>query len=591
MGYSLLCTHLRPWFLLTAPLCASLYKAIGLTLHDLEEHRYVGVMSILNASAILVSVASSSCFCCVPLLCRVSRRANTPEGPLYRWLVAHPQQQHETQQLFSSSENYWFLWNTLACTLDQLHRAAGGWSGACSLEVSSPGDAKALGFVDLSRESPSSTQLFVLAMVRTLGMHYIILPGEQVLNHFWAQKVLSEGTGADNTSTRSGGGGVGDSGGRNIDSSSSSSSSRCSSRTGSQGEQVGGRRAGVYMCDICHSPGCLPQRPPGLWWLLLPPLSSSKGDAALHHGENLGETKAAREGGKAGTAAGRNGGEGVGWATDAPGVQQQQKAAAYGGCLGDGLAPTISQLHLVLNMLLLIWPSKKTEEGREQVVAAGAAATAAAGPEAEATAGAGAHIPADQANKTSAGQRGGGVGIKETVAAAAVADSETTQGLDGKLGELLQYEYGAPCWGWLLLLVALLQQAPPEAKQQLMQQEAGEQLLQLLYRVLLDEHDMEEAVKEEAMVVLWDGSLEDILDQFVPEGVLTAQQISCPAHIGAVRVSVVQLVLMVLQSLLLVVDPWQVVLEHGLDFGAAMEMREGKGRNWWLVFMIIEPGM
>ena len=82
------------------------------------------------------------------------------------------------------------------------------------------------------------------------------------------------------------------------------------------------------------------------------------------------------------------------------------------------------------------------------------------------------------------------------------------------------------------------------------------------------------------------------LKELEPGGVLTAQQISCPAHIEAVGVSVVQLVMMVLQSLLLVVDPWQVVLEHGLDFGAAMELREGEGRAWWLLVLItVEPGM
>ena len=327
----------------------------------------------------------------------------------------------------------------------------------------------------------------------------------------------------------------------------------------------------VRVADHAKSPGVL-------WLMLQPPRrycmtdsqedanSSSKGqqqqqgNSQLLHATNSDNSSAAGKGAPFGTST----------ATEA---FDRALAAAEGSCLWshepecatgrERVAVALEQLQLLLQLLFIAWPST-VEPGGEKAAAAaaagearGRAAGAAPGGARAATAGAvpgaGATSATAAAGTATAGSAEDKVGMAGTAGGrggprgvAAAACQEPTKEL-----AILEYEHS--CWGLLLLLAALLEQAPAEAKQQLMQQPEGTLLLQLLYRVLLDQDKMEnEDRRDSAPLLLVDLPVVDVLS------VLGGH--SFPKDLSAAPpelFSVEQLVLMVLQGLLLVApDLW-----------------------------------
>jgi hypothetical protein len=151
-----------------------------------------------------------------------------------------------------------------------------------------------------------------------------------------------------------------------------------------------------------------------------------------------------------------------------------------------------------------------------------------------------------------------GVGGASASSAAAAAES--------KQSELPKYSLEEHFWDWLLVLAALLQQAPAETKQQLMK-EYGTLLLQLLYYMLLEHQTMGKRGVETAQVLLTVGNLGEVLKK-VDAGCVSW---------GADPMSVVQLVLMVLQSLVYVVDPGRLYQTEKLqEDGLGIIVRGGK---------------
>jgi hypothetical protein len=179
---------------------------------------------------------------------------------------------------------------------------------------------------------------------------------------------------------------------------------------------------------------------------------------------------------------------------------------------------SVAELQLMVNMLLLQWPQMRSPEA------------------------------------------GGRQGVGKGAPAAA-----------GSQPEVPRFSLEEQCWDGLLVLTALLQQAPVKAKQQLMK-DHGTLLLQLLYHVLLDHEAMGKRRMDTAQVLLTVDNLGEILKKV--DGSWERQN---SGLVTAERMSVVQLVLMVAQSLLFVVDSG---LEHQegtlLEDGVGIVVRGGK---------------
>ena len=347
----------------------------------------------------------------------------------------------------------------------------------------------------------------------------------------------------------------------------------------------------VMVADHAKSPGVL-------WLMLQPPRrcfmtnsqehansSSSKGPqqqqgkGQLLHASNSGNSSAAGNGASFATSQG----------SSSTATEALDRAPAAGeGCLGsheaecagageEGVAIALEQLQLLLQLLFIAWPST-TRGGKAAAGAAeprGRAAAGGATAGARATAGAapgkgGTSATAAAATERSAedkegmaGTAGGGRGGPRGIAAAAGRRGGQTSAPACRepTKEMAILEYEHSCWGLLLLLAALLQQAPAEAKQQLMRQEEGTLLLQLLYRVLLDQDKMDFCYEDRrgSAPLMLDLPLIDVLS------VLGGRSVSSNGPAAAPELlSVVQLVLMVLQGLLLVAtDPWGSEVKEG----------------------------
>jgi hypothetical protein len=137
-------------------------------------------------------------------------------------------------------------------------------------------------------------------------------------------------------------------------------------------------------------------------------------------------------------------------------------------------------------------------------------------------------------------------------------------------------------WGWLLLLVAMLQQAPASEKQQLLQRPAGRLLLQLLYRVLLDQEELDKGQEETPVLLVGLCSLGDILAGWQAAGGSSLGNTeeaegTAGMECAACGVKAGELVLMVLQALLLVGSPAEAASEDQLlEYGLALRLEDGK---------------
>ena len=221
---------------------------------------------------------------------------------------------------------------------------------------------------------------------------------------------------------------------------------------------------------------------------------------------------------------------------------------------------TLQQLQLVINMLLLLWP-KGTAAG-PAIAAAGEAASVASA----AAAGEG-YMP-QQAAAAAVGDGQWGTAAFRAAAAAAASSSKITPSAEG----LPHFASKESCTGTLLLLAAMLQQAPVEAKQQLMKEEEGNLLLQLLYWALQDQRDFmsERPVQVQTF-------LEGVLETVITRGMANLLEAAFAGVFShATLVSLLDLVLMVLQSLLFVGDPWEVDALMGREQLLGMNMWNGK---------------
>ena len=248
---------------------------------------------------------------------------------------------------------------------------------------------------------------------------------------------------------------------------------------------------------------------------------------------------------------------------------------------------TLEQLQLMINMMLLLWPRDLT--GASAATAAVTAKSAAA----RAT-GAGGSIGASAEVQSGTGVTAGtaadsgstgGAGTSAQMPQPAAATATTTAAGAAKGGNgppqaapavpadgLPQFVYEGSCTGMLLLLAALLQQAPGETKQQLMQQEEGGLLLQLLYRVLQDQQD---AMALNAVQV--QPYLQGVLDGIIHNGMHNLLEAAAGGLLShASPVSLLELVLLVLQSLLFVGDPWEAISQQGREQLLGMNIQDGK---------------
>jgi hypothetical protein len=242
--------------------------------------------------------------------------------------------------------------------------------------------------------------------------------------------------------------------------------------------------------------------------------------------------KGAQDLGQAAATAGPTSGKGV------PLSSSAAAAAARGDCGVDGSLSdeveggqsegvSVAELQLVVNMLLLLWPQMRSSKPRFYE-----------------------------------GERGGAAGAQKFQP------------------ELPRFRLEEHFWDWLLVLAALLQQAPVEAKQQLMK-DHGTLLLQLLYHVLLDHEAMGKRRMDTAQVLLSVDNMGEILkklDSSWTDSTWKQDGLICTLPWTALPMSVVQLVLMVLQSLVFVVDMSGQEDQAGkmLDKGVGILLKGGK---------------
>ena len=335
---------------------------------------------------------------------------------------------------------------------------------------------------------------------------------------------------------------------------------------------------------------------PGVLWLMLQPPRRCSMTVSQEHANSSSSSKGQQQQQQKNSEV-LHAGNGASFTTSqgssstAGGAMEQASAAGEGmlgcheaECAGagrEGVAIALEQLQLLLQLLFIAWPS--TARGGKAAAGAalggtaaraagGARATAGAAPGGAGAATAGAVPGAGETAATAAAGTATAKSAEDKVGMAGTAGGEGREGprgatpagrRDGQtpgpagqqtIKELAILDYEQSGWGLLLLLAAVLQEVPVEVKLQLMQQQEGTLLLQLLYRVLLDQDKMEkEDCRDSAPLHLVDMPVLDVLN------VLTGRSI--PRDMRAASApelfSVVQLVLMVLQGLLLVAtDPW-----------------------------------
>ena len=570
----------------------------------------------------------------VPFASRSSMPVCTVQ-PIHDWLLSDPQQRQQLFQHLNSGDFSWFFWRCLTTTVAALEDFTCGKSPAlgCALPLEfRVGPVKPTKDVQAS-----GMKQHVNCLLGVLRAHHLLCPCEPVLAYLIAcqqqqqQGLLQEQEGPQtpespsySSSSSSGRANIADAGttSSSVSSSSSSGSNKSStnrrSTFGSRGAlgvsnaaaASGGGGSGGHQLGAggsSHLPSIKPfsistedledavrstngDITPGVLWLMLQPPSSARGcttDRQEHANSSSSKGNQQQQGnsqllhasnamGSSGAVQGALFATSQGSSSTAREALHQAPAAAEGGLRPhasgkEEVAVVLEQLQLVLQLLFIAWPSMPrganagsgataAEQGRGAT--AGGAVPAAGATGATAEAGTAAARSAEDKAGTAGTAVGGGKGGQPQ----APACQEATD----QLGIL---EYEQSCWGLLLLLAALLQQAPAEAKQLLMQQQEGTMLLQLLYRVLLDQDMMEkENCRDSSPLLLVDMPVIDMLN------VLKTHLFHGPAP--HVPLSVVQLVLMVLQGLLLVAaDPWgpEEEEEQLLKQTVGVILREGEG--------------
>ena len=527
------------------------------------------------------------------------------------------QQQQQLLDTLSSKDFEWYVWNTLAAAVGRLHTSRHGRSGALGCKALKAPTASQWG--PLGMLGDVGDDVLVPHLDRVLGCLralYLVLPSDSCLAQLRCfhqqqqqQQQQQEATGVEGVAAEEGSSSSSSSIGRSLIGSSSSSSGRSTSITrqaetssssigmrGSSSKKVisGGAAAHGHLAAAAAATGggcggvafqqlmdrmcgaCGAFRAPGCLWLLPPQpglaLARVMGGLKYAKGEGKGQERSA--GGQVGSKQAGGGGKPV---TGGAGLTS-------GGAPGRGLeddALSFRHLELVLNLLLLSWPISGSDAN-----GGGAAASRGKGAPGGRSAGASAAAGEAMAGCNPGAKPGrsasGAIGSSSSRQA---ADQRTRtkaqQRGDGKgTGPSLSQQEQEVRRGMLLLLVALLQKAPAEAKQQL-SQDHGSLLLQLLYRVLVNQEDMGDEEVSPATVLASGAAFSDIsLHLAEASGVeyRSADRLRHCFLAASAPVSMIQLVLMVLQGLMFVVDPWEAagggkqLLEQSLMVG----LKEGE---------------
>ena len=566
------------WASLTGPLVINvckplLHRELDFDLqqqHESQREFYLQVVEAVDRGTYLLAPSGSFLLSYIPLLARISTTATSDLSPAQR------ERLQEVMPAMSSSSYHWWLWYSLDRTVAAVHVFKGGVSQACGVKISAAAaGAEPLQFHVVSEKDVcTAVKMFLGHILMCFKAYYLLLPGERALTGLQQQQLpggASKGTESSSSSTLSSttGGTTSSSsstGGTSSTSSSVATKSSSISSTMDLPLQPGSTASGTapvaaamaagfssnitgYTLDVMKGGG---KRPHGLFWLLVqPPLEVV---AVGRYGAVVGrdmvggcsgigsqrrvqaglpEETASAEMEKATRAAtsqqkslepktpSSEQQRGVGDSGNQHKQQQQQLEHKDEGGLFSFSAVSPEQLELLVKLLLLCWPASNQK-------------------------------PPPQA----------------------AADE---QGLP-------MFSHKEFSWDSLLLLVALLQQASAAAKQQLLEQESGEQLLQLLHLALLQQDEMEAGQEslDSAKLLLWDKPQSGMLEKWVArERSPAGAGVDTPSDSDAcVPMGAVQLVLMVLQSLLLTADPWEVVGAEGMHtVGLGLEIREGEGES------------
>ena len=471
-----------------------------------------------------------------PLVCRTKPIDQSGQSPVHDWLAPRPLRQQELLNAFGSSSFRWFLWTSFASAAAHAHELTGGLSPACSCKVpdiASDGSIEYWGPLwEVQETSLPRLEAFLEDLCLGQQGCYLVLPGEKVmkclLHHQKEKMEYRQREGLHSSSSRN-----------------SSSSS-------------------MFSQNPPPGPGCF-------WFVnqvagqLLPCQGIGPEEVRAEHVVTVQQLQLVvnmllllwPKGAAAATAGAAAGAEGA--AEGAAATQSATGAAA----VGTGRAADAEAV-----------PSKvqEREEGstgfRGENERAAAAAGEAAGTAAAAAAGSLEH----RSQEAAAGAVGDGQGTPAPQPAVAGKAARASTNITPSAGRSPELSSKPACTTTLLLLASMLQQAPAEAKQQLMKAEEGNLLLQLLYRVSQDQHGLM-ALNNVKVKASLEGVLETVVTRGLPNLVEAASDgVVSQAH----PVSLLDLMLMVLQSLLFVGDPWEVDPLQGREQLLGMDMSDGK---------------
>jgi hypothetical protein len=466
------------WYMVSGPFMAALANPV----FSLIVPGQIAVPSAQKFAINFTNQVLASCglvVYCMPLRCSFNKHISI-QPQIHLWLQRNQQRQQELLEALSDFRYLQFLWSLFAAAEQRVYKLAKGRSQLLGCKLPQ---------VRLEKQWPDRLEAFTGMSVSMLEdaveslwscfkSHYLILPAEGVVSYLLDQQLQEGVEGRCATSNR---------------------------EISTKALIAGATRAAVSV--YTRELGDLAER---AWLQSLARQYKSRFDVGclwlfhqpVHTTQTLG--KSAQELGQAAASSCPTSGKGV------PLVPSVAAAAAAAGggvtCAildevegGYAGVVSITQLRLVVNMLLLLWP---------QTSSPGA----------------------------------GGYHGPERGAAAAAAESQAG---------LPFFSLEEQCWDGLLVLAALLQQAPVEAKQQLMK-DHGTLLLQLLYHMLLDHEAMGIRGLDTAQVLLTEDNLGEVVREM--GGSWEQEDRVCTVSWTAEPMSVVQLVLMVMQSLVFVVD-------------------------------------
>jgi hypothetical protein len=473
--------------------------------------------TLLNMPCLLL-VSCRLAMDCMPLRCSINKHiSKQPE--LLSWLQRNQQRQQELCEALSDVRSRQLFWNLFAVAEQRVYELAKGRSQLLGCKLPQVRLEEQWSDRLGSLEAMSATMLAdpLGSLWSCLKGHYLIMPAEGALAYLMdQQQQQQEGVEATskNKSTTSNSRGDGEG--------AAWAAGAAAAAVAALGDS-GGSTASVLLevstsqCKARFDVGCL--------WLFHQPMYPHDSTQTV---DGTVRKEGAQDLAQAAASAGPTSG------VEGPLTSSSSTAAAAAGggggydggvnCTlsgrvrgGQSEGVSVAELQLVVNMLLLLWPQMRSSDA--------------------------------------GGRQGGGKGAAAAAAAAAAAETQP---------DLPKLSLELQCWDGLLLLAALLQQAPAQAKQQLMK-DHGTLLLQLLYHVLLDHEAMGKRKMDTARVLQTVENLGEILKKV--DGSWDWQ--NC-GSMTAEPMSVVQLVLMVVQSLIFVVDP-------GLEHQAGTLLEDGMG--------------